>query len=289
MLPLRTVFFASHPDFALPLDLTVNVLLANGSEHRLHTCLRLDPSHGTLLTPAEAAASAILLKADLYLQRLDLSLKLLYPMMVAACFSFNVEPQSGMPTPASRYELWSTVRPDISNFITHPGATVTYTRGGRTEYVGFYVRPNSSTSHIVFDLELMSLCSVSDPHATISSLTDEVYRSSPLTSSVFGYPAHTHASAIGAAACVGYGVGLLPSSWPNSREFDLHLLQAPPRTPAPSLDAFVDGGVTSLSQHDPLNVGNLPHATMYHGGGASSLPMPVRGPSSAAFASAPGN
>jgi hypothetical protein len=289
MLPLRTVFFASHPDFALPLDLTVNVLLANGSEHRLHTCMRLDQSHGTLLTPAEAAASAILLKADLYLQRLDLSLKLLYPMMVAACFSFNVEPQSGMPTPASRYELWSTVRPDISNFITHPGATVTYTRSGRTEYVGIYVRPNSSTSHIVFDLELMSLSAVDDPHATVSSLTDEVYRSSPLTSSLFGYPAHTYASAIDAAACVGYGIGLLPRSWSMSRKFNLPMLQAPPRHPAPSIDAFVDGGVTHLSQRDPQNAGSLPHATLYRGDGASSLPIPVRGPSSAAFASAPGN
>jgi hypothetical protein len=217
MPPLRNVFFASEPTFALPLHLSSTVPLADESARRLHTCLVLNRPHGVPLTPAEAATSTILLKADLYLQRLDLSLALLHTMMVAACFSLTVEPQ------------------------------------------------------------------------TVSSLTDDVYRSSPLTSSLFGYPAHTYASAIGAAACVGYGVGLLPSSWPMSREFDLPMLQASPRTPVPSLDAFVDGGVTNLSQRDPTIVGSLTHATLYRGGGASSLPIPVRGASSAAFASAPGN
>jgi hypothetical protein len=163
--------------------------LAVGSERRLHTYLRLNRPHGVPLTPAEPATSTILLKADLYLQRLDLSLALLHTMMVAACFSFTVEPQ------------------------------------------------------------------------TVSSLTDDVYRSSPLTSSLFGYPAHTYASAIDDAACVGYGIGLLPRSWSMSRKFDLPMLQASPRTPAPSLDAFVDGGVTSFSQRDPTYVGSLPHAT----------------------------
>jgi hypothetical protein len=122
----------------------------------------------------------------------------------------------------------------------------------------------------------------------VSSLADDVYRSSLLTSSLFGYPAYTYASAIDAAACVGYGIGLLPSSWPRSREFDLPMLQAPPRHPAPSLDAFVDGGVPNITQRDPTNVGDMPDATVYRSSGISPL-APVRGASSAAFASAPGN
>ena len=65
MLPLRSVFFASVPTFALPLDLSSTVPLAVGSERRLHTYLRLNRPHGVPLTPAEPATSTILLKVYL--------------------------------------------------------------------------------------------------------------------------------------------------------------------------------------------------------------------------------
>ena len=171
--------------------------------------------------------------------------------------------------------------------MAHPGMTVSYLRGGRSVYVGVYVCPASSTSHLVFDLELMTLETVTAPSDTVSSFTNEVYRTSPLTSSLFLYPARTSASVLGAAVCVGYGVGLLPPSWFSSREFVLLPLLTSPQPPASPLDAFVDGGVPSKTQRDPTNVGDMPDATVYRSSGISPL-APIRGASSAAFASAPG-
>jgi hypothetical protein len=216
-------------------------------------------------------------------------LNLLYPMMVAACFSFNVEPQSGMPTPASRYELWSTVRPDISNFITHPGATVAYLRDGRTDHVGVYVCPKSSTLHIVYDLELQCPYTVDNPRATVSTLTDEAYRTSRLTSSSFGYPPHASASAAGVAVCVGYGIGLLPDSWSTIREFNIPSTPLPTPASPPPIDTFIDGGVPIPPQRDLTTVGSLSHAATYRGGGNAPLSSPDSGAPGYAYASAPGN
>ena len=289
MLPLRTFFFASEPTFALPLDLHVIVPLADGSERRLHTCLRLNRPHGVLLTPADAAASTILLKAALYPQRIDLSLALLHPTLVAACFSFNVKPLTGFSTHTSRSEPWFKHRPDVPNFKSHPGATVTYLRDGNTDHVGVYVRPTFLTSNIVFDLQFHCQLTVDNPRATVSTLTDEAYRTSRLTSSSFGYPPHASASAAGMAACVGYGVGLLPDSWSTTREFYIPSIPLP--TPAYShpIDTVIDGGVPIPPLRDLPQGRSLSHAAPNYGGGDAPSSSPDRGAPGYADAFAPGN
>ena len=127
------------------------------------------------------------------------------------------------------------------------------------------------------------------PRATVSTLTDEAYRTSRLTSSSFGYPPHASASAAGLAVCVGYDIGLLPDPWSTIREFYIPTIPLPTPASSPPIDTFIDGGVPIPPQRDLTTVSSLSHAATYRGGGNTPLSSPDSGAPGYADASAPGN
>jgi hypothetical protein len=114
-----------------------------------------------------------------YLQRQNLSHLLLYPMMAAACFSFNVSPQPDKHSPLSRSEPWSQRRPDLHLFTIHPGTLVIYDRELSPDSLCLYAFPSPDGCHNVFDLAFYAMCRLDRVRVSTSLFTLHVHLRAP--------------------------------------------------------------------------------------------------------------
>jgi len=182
----------------------------------LRTRIREDRSCGNVLNPGELTARTLLYKANLYLALADLSVQLLYPMLLSANFARSVLP-SMTPRPGpSPHQLWHLEMPTLNHVVTSPGALVSYFLTESlcpSRSVGIFVRP-AKGAYQVYDIESRSLALVSEILLDVSAFCCAVTRSSPLTSELFGYAGLlTMAPLLGAPRLAGDGLGLFLDSW----------------------------------------------------------------------------
>jgi hypothetical protein len=200
----------------------------------LRTRIREDRSCGNVLNPVELTARTLLYKANLYLALADLSVQLLYPMLLSANFARSVLP-SMTPRPGpSPHQLWHLEMPTLNHVVTSPGALVSYFLTESlcpSRSVGIFVRP-AKGAYQVYDIESRSLALVSEIFLDVSAFCCAVTRSSPLTSELFGYAGLlTMAPVLGAPRLAGDGLGLFLDSW--------MLARSPPPATAAAFDPLL--------------------------------------------------
>jgi hypothetical protein len=213
--PVRRIRFASRPAYHLPTDVTIVLPQPDGSHSTLRISLEVNRSTGGLLTKAEATLALLLLRADHYLQRLDLSLEMFHCMLLAACYSYNATPSPAHFARLSRVEVWSGIRPDISSMLAVPGSIVVFPTALEADTYGIYVHPLAHGRHQVFAFETASLYATSSVRSNVSSHTSMVHRSALETAHLFGYPLHPEgtASVLGTVILINDSYGLAPPTW----------------------------------------------------------------------------
>ena len=99
--PMHLLDFSCNLPADMPTTVTSALIGPHGQHLVIKTRLRADRSHGHLFNPVEQVARSILYRAVLYIRRASLGLFLLFPMMLSACFAYNVLPvMQPNPTPS---------------------------------------------------------------------------------------------------------------------------------------------------------------------------------------------
>ena len=87
----------------------------------LRTTLRADSSAGLVINKVECISRALLYMAHHYMDQSDLGVELIYPIMIAACYAYNVLPTDTPERGPTPRQLWSQQTPDLSAILTIPG------------------------------------------------------------------------------------------------------------------------------------------------------------------------
>jgi hypothetical protein len=186
-----------------------------GSPLTLQAHICHDPSSGGLITLAESASARILLGARLYLQRSALSPSLIFPLLLAACFSFNASPRPDRFGHLSNLETWTELRPNLTRMAAVPGTIVSFPAPiGVERFLGLYLHPLDGPRQRVFSFESRSVAVVTSVSDDVSPLTSSACRSSRELREFFSYgPASGVTSIFGTAARIGNAFGIAPTHW----------------------------------------------------------------------------
>jgi hypothetical protein len=277
MEPLLDLDVSQDLYFPLPRVLAYEGIGDNGRSGSRRATVRLDPSRGLLLSPAECASRLVAFRAAHYMARAGLSPVMLRSMLLAGSHALNYCPRTLPHAAASSHQALHLEQPDVSDFKTAPGTLVTYNiaHGSKESErgLGLFICP-APGGLLVHDLELDSPMLVAQLQSDVPMFTRSVVAGSPLVQRLF-WPLDDLTRWVerflGVPRRMGSGLGLASTAWLGGR--GLHYLpnggapggptSASSMLPTPDWESESDSVIVGVNAEAPaVSARRMPTATV---------------------------